>query len=112
SARLYQGGVLLAEDGTSANIMLEAASDADSGVLVAAANAAIDAAWPSRGAGAAGSGAAGSGAAGSGAAGSGAAHLVGGPVVDTATRKMLQRDTPLLGAVAALLLVVMLFLNF
>src|SRR5690606_10387938 len=44
--------------------------------------------------------------------GFGAAHVVGGPVVDTATRTMLQRDTPLLGAVAALLLVVMLFLNF
>ena len=92
TSRLFQGGVLLAEDGTSANIMLEADLDADSGELVAAAEAAIDAAWTSQG--------------------FGAAHLVGGPVVDTATRQMLQRDTPLLGTIAALLLVVMLFLNF
>lgn len=92
SARLYQGGVLMAEDGTSANIVLEADPGADSGELVTAATAAIDASWSGKG--------------------FGAAHLVGGPVVDTATRTMLQRDTPLLGTIAALLLVVMLFLNF
>jgi len=92
TSRLYQGGVLMAEDGTAANIVLEAASNADSGDLVAAINAAVETVWTSRG--------------------FGAAHVVGGPVVDTATRTMLQRDTPLLGAIAALLLVVMLFLNF
>jgi len=91
-SRLYQGGVLMAEDGTSANIVLEAEPDADSGDLVSAAQAAIEASWTSKG--------------------FGAAHLVGGPVVDTATRQMLLRDTPLLGAIAALLLVVMLYLNF
>ncbi len=94
ASRLYQGGVLMATDGTSANIVLEADPDADSGELMKAVNSAIEASWSSRG------------------PGFGAAHLVGGPVVDTATRRMLQRDTPLLGAIAALLLVVMLYLNF
>src|SRR5690606_21496686 len=68
-SRLYQGGVLMADDGTSANVVLEADPNADSGELVKAVDAAVAASWTSRG--------------------YGAAHVVGGPVVDTATRKML-----------------------
>ena len=92
TSTLFQGGVLLAEDGTSANIILEADSDADSGALMEALNAAVEAAWTG--------------------AGMGAAHTVGGPVVDTQTRAMLQRELPLLGTVAVLLLLAMLYLNF
>ncbi len=92
TARMYQGGVLVAEDGGSTNVVVEVDPNGDSDRVVAAARRAVAAHWtePSLG----------------------SAYFVGSPVVNTAMRGTLEREMPLLGAIAALLLLVMLYLNF
>lgn len=92
TATMYQGGVLVAEDGTSANVVVEVDADDDTDEVVAAIRQAIERHWAGPGL--------------------GEGFLVGSPVVNTSMRATLQRELPLLGTVAALLLVGMLYLNF
>lgn len=90
TATMYEGGVLVAIDGASANLVLEVDSEADSGQAVAAIQRAIATHWQ----------------------GLGGSYLVGSPVVNTEMRGTLGREMPLLGTLAALLLLAMLYLNF
>lgn len=89
---LYRGGLLVAEDGSSANLVIEVDPYADSGVVVRGIESALNSAWTE--------------------AGMGPVHLVGGPLIDEEMRATLQREMPLLGGIAALLILLMLFLNF
>lgn len=89
---LYGGGLLVAEDGRSANVVMEVSADVDSAAMSNAIRAVLDEQWQR--------------------AGFGASHLVGGPLIDGEMRATLAREMPLLGGVAALLILVMLYLNF
>lgn len=89
---LYRGGLLVAEDGTSANVIIEVDANVDSEGIVDAARQALHAEWEERGL--------------------GPTHLVGGPLIDGEMRRTLAREMPLLGGVAALLILAMLYLNF
>lgn len=89
---LYRGGLLVALDGKSANVVMEVSGDVDSSALSSAIREALDRDWQG--------------------AGMGKVHLVGGPLIDGEMRATLAREMPLLGGVAALLILVMLYLNF
>lgn len=89
---LYRGGLLVAEDGSSANIVVQADASFDSQVVIDGVREVLAEHWE--------------------AAGLGSTHLVGGPLLDGEMRRTLARELPLLGGVAALLILVMLFLNF
>ncbi len=89
---LYRGGLLVAEDGRSANVVMEVSDDVDSAAMSNDIRAVLNDQWQR--------------------AGFGAAHLVGGPLIDGEMRATLAREMPLLGGVAALLILVMLYLNF
>lgn len=89
---LYRGGLLVAEDGRSANIVMEVSADVDSAALSTHIRDVLEAGWQG--------------------AGMGPVHLVGGPLIDGEMRATLAREMPLLGSVAALLILVMLYLNF
>src|SRR5690606_38632693 len=89
---LYRGGLLVALDGKAANVVMEVSGDVDSSALSSAIRMTLDRDWQGEGL--------------------GAVHLVGGPLIDGEMRATLAREMPLLGGVAALLILVMLYLNF
>lgn len=89
---LYRGGLLVAEDGTSANIVIEVDATTDTEVVIVGVYDALETAWE--------------------ATGLGPTHLVGGPLLDGEVRRTLARELPLLGGIAAALILLMLFLNF
>lgn len=89
---LYRGGLLVAEDGRAANVVLEVSGDVDSAALSQDIRAVLERDWQG--------------------AGMGAVHLVGGPLINGEMQMTLAREMPLLGGVAAALILVMLFLNF
>ncbi|MDT3681110.1 MAG: MMPL family transporter [Truepera sp.] len=89
---LYRGGLLVAEDGQAANIIMEVDGDADSEALSSGIRGMLQTDWQG--------------------AGMGAFHLVGGPLIDGEMRATLAKEMPLLGGLAALLILVMLYLNF
>src|SRR5690606_33969588 len=88
----YRGGLLIAHDGSSANVVMQVDAATDSQVVIDGIRGALREQWEG--------------------AGLGATHLVGGPLLDGELRNTLAREMPLLGGVAALLILIMLFLNF
>lgn len=92
SSPMYRGGLLISEDGSSANVVIQVDASVDSQIVIDGIRGALTEHWE--------------------AAGLGATHLVGGPLLDGELRNTLAREMPLLGGVAALLILVMLFLNF
>lgn len=92
SSGIYAGGLLVSAAGDSATIVAEVDASNDSDVLVAEVERILDEHWRD--------------------AGLGEAHLAGTPVIDSQMRAMLLREAPLLGTVAAALLILMLWLNF
>src|SRR5699024_4491379 len=89
---MYRGGLLIAEDGSSANVVIQVDAAIDSQIVIDGIRGALQQNWEDRGL--------------------GSTHLVGGPLLDGELRNALAREMPLLGGVAALLILVMLFLNF
>lgn len=89
---LYRGGLLVAEDGKAANVIMEVSADVDSAALSSGIRRVLDKEWRD--------------------AGLGPVHLVGGPLIDGEMRATLAREMPLLGGLAALLILAMLYLNF
>ena len=89
---MYRGGMLVAEDGSSANVVIQVDASVDSEVVIAGIRQALSQEWEGPGL--------------------GETHLVGGPLLDGELRATLAREMPLLGGVAALLILLMLFLNF
>lgn len=89
---MYRGGLLIAEDGSSANVVIQVDAAVDSQIVIDGIRSALRANWEEQGL--------------------GSTHLVGGPLLDGELRNTLARELPLLGGVAALLILLMLFLNF
>lgn len=92
SSPLYRGGLLVAEDGSSANVVIEVDAEHDSEAVVAGIRQALAQEWEARGL--------------------GDTYLVGGQLIDGEMRQTLAREMPLLGGAAAALILLMLFLNF
>src|SRR5690606_35966239 len=69
---LYRGGLLVALDGKSANVVMEVSGDVDSSALSSAIREALDRDWQG--------------------AGMGKVHLVGGPLIDGEMRATLARE--------------------
>jgi len=89
---LYSDGMLAALDGSSATVVIDVDVDVPSEVIVTGIRAALEREWSGPGL--------------------GATHLVGAPLIDGEMRTTIQRELPLLGGVAALLILLMLYLNF
>ena len=92
TSSLYSGGVLVADAGTSANVVVKADDSIDSEVIIANLREALTTHWV--------------------AAGLGEYALAGGPLVDLEMRTTINRDLPLLSALAVLAIFAMLFINF
>ncbi len=85
---LYGHGRLINADGTAASVLMQISSTGNPHAIVRAVRAAVAADWP------------------------GKADLAGSPLFEVEMRSIAQRDLPLLVGLAALLIVLMLYLNF
>ncbi len=88
TSSLYGHGRLVNAQGTAASVLMQISSSGNPHAVVAAVREALAADWP------------------------GAAHLAGSPLFEVEMRSIALRDLPLLVGLAALLIVLMLYLNF
>lgn len=92
TSSLYSGGVLVADEGTSANFVVMADDAVDSEIIVENIREAVHTHWVQ--------------------AGFGEYDIAGGPLVDLEMRTTINRDLPLLSALAIVAIFLMLFINF
>lgn len=92
TSELFAGGVLASEEGTSANFVIDADDATDSEVIVNGLREALETYWVKPGL--------------------GDYAIAGGPLVDLEMRETINRDLPLLSALAIFAIFLMLFLNF